>query len=347
MATRRNGSSPASATQVLIRVIVYYIALLVVGVALWRFLPRMGLVSTESLDALFGTGADTTRALGKKAAARMALPQQTLAATVALAMSAAALLALPVAWIYTLTRSRRGYNQNVVQLLIVLPVVVAGIVVMVKYSVALAFSLAGIVAAVRFRYSLEDSKDAVYVFLMTGLGIASAVDLPVAAVISILFNVVIVFLWFTDFGRTPVALEGKMAERRLQRAKELARTGTFVARIDDEVLQNMTAEQLEGIAQRAWRRAREHHPEGEERSAEGEEVRIRVRIRDAMLTLPVLEARLDDGAKKWSVVSESKEEDGTTVVEFLITPKKKSGPDELHALLRAAAGTALVDSEMC
>lgn len=344
MATRRNGSSPASATQVLIRVVVYYLALLVIGVALWRFLPRMGLVSTESLDALFGTGADTTRAVSKKVA-RMALPQQTLAATVALAMSAAALLALPVAWIYTLTRSRRGYNQNVVQLLIVLPVVVAGIVVMVKYSVALAFSLAGIVAAVRFRYSLEDSKDAVYVFLMTGLGIASAVDLPVAAVISILFNVVIVFLWFTDFGRTPVALEGKMAERRLQRAKELARTGTFVARIDDEVLQNMTAEQLEGIAQRAWKRAREHHPEGEERS-EGEEVRLRVRIRDAILTLPVLEARLDDATKKWSIVSESKEEDGTTTVEFLISPKKKSGPEELHALLRAAAGAALVDSEL-
>ena len=327
MATRRNGSSPASATQVLVRVIVYYIALAVIGGVLWRYLPRMGLVSTESLDALFGIGGDTTRALSKRAA-RIALPQETLAATVALAMSAAALLALPVAWIYTLTRSRRGYNQNVVQLLIVLPVVVAGIV-----------------AAVRFRYSLEDSKDAVYVFLMTGLGIASAVDLPVAAVISVLFNVVIVFLWFTDFGRTPVALEGKMAERRLQRAKELARTGTFVARIDDEVLREMTAEQLEGLAQRAWRRAREHHPEGEERS-EGEELRIRVRIRDAILTLPVLEARLDDATKKWSIVSEAKEEDGTTTVEFLITPKKKSGPEELHALLRAAAGTALVDSEL-
>lgn len=345
MATRRNGSSPASATQVLVRVIVYYIALAVIGGALWRYLPRMGLVSTESLDALFGIAGDTTRAVSKRAA-RIALPQETLAATVALAMSAAALLALPVAWVYTLTRSRRGYNQNVVQLLIVLPVVVAGIVVMVKYSVALAFSLAGIVAAVRFRYSLEDSKDAVYVFLMTGLGIASAVDLPVAAVISVLFNVVIVFLWFTDFGRTPVALEGKMAERRLQRAKELARTGTFVARIDDEVLREMTAEQLEGLAQRAWRRAREHHPEGEERSSEGEELRIRVRIRDAILTLPVLEARLDDATKKWSIVSEAKEEDGTTTVEFLITPKKKSGPDELHALLRAAAGTALIDSEL-
>ena len=345
MATRRNGSSPASATQVIIRVIVYYIALLVVGGLLYRYLPHTGIVSGGSLGALFGGVGDSLQVVSKKTV-RVSLPPGTLAVTAALAMMAAGLLAVPVAWIYTLTRSRRGYNQSVVQLLIALPVVVTGIVVLVQYSVALAFSLAGIVAAVRFRYSLEDSKDAIYVFLMSGLGIASAVDIPVAAVISILFNLVIVLLWFTDFGRTPVALEGRMAERRLQRAKELARTGTFVARIDDEVLQNMTAEQLEGIAQRAWRRAREHHPEGEERSDESTEVRIRVRLRDAMLTLPVLEARLDDAAKKWSIVSESKEEDGTTIVEFLITPKKKSGPDELHALLRMAAGHALVDSEL-
>jgi hypothetical protein len=345
MATRRNGSSPASATQVLARVIVYYVGLLILGALVWRYLPRSGMVSTESIDAIFGGGADLLTGSGKKAVVQ-ALPPGMLAQTVALSMIAAALLALPVAWIYTLTRSRRGYNQAAVQLLIMLPVVAAGIIVMVKYSLNLAFGLAGIVAAVRFRYSLEDSKDAVYVFLATGLGIAAAIDIPVAAVISVLFNIVIVTLWFTDFGRTPVALEGKMAERRLQRAKELARTGTFVARIDDEVLQNMTAEQLEGIAQRAWRRAREHNPEGEERSDESAEVRIRVRIRDAMLTLPVLEARLDDAAKKWSIVSESKEADDTTIVEFLITPKKKSGPDELLALLRVAAGTALVDSEL-
>jgi hypothetical protein len=61
-----------------------------------------------------------------------------------------------------------------VQLLIILPLVVAGIVVLVKDSLALAFSLAGIVAAVRFRNTLDDSKDAVYVFLATGVGLAAA-----------------------------------------------------------------------------------------------------------------------------------------------------------------------------
>jgi len=268
-----------------------------------------------------------------------------LAATVALAMLASALLALPIAWVYTLTRSRRGYQQSVVQLLIILPVAVTGIVVLVKYSLPLAFALGGIAAAVRFRNTLDDSKDAVYIFLMTGLGIACAVDLPVATIISILFNVLILALWFTDFGRTPVALEGKVAERRLQRARDLARTGTFVARMDDEVLQNMTAEQLQGLAQRAWRRAREADPEGEERNDKNES-RIRIRIQNAILTRPVLEARLDDAAKKWRVEAESISEDGSTVIDYVVMPKKRSGPDELLALLRAAGGRDVVDSEL-
>ncbi len=113
-------------------------------------------------------------------------------------MLGAALLALPVVWIYGLTRQKKGYQQSVVQTLMVLPPLVASVVVMVKYSLALAFGLAGIVAAVRFRNTLEDSKDAVYIFLSTAIGLAAAVMLPIAAVISVLFNVIVLLLWYTD-----------------------------------------------------------------------------------------------------------------------------------------------------
>ena len=158
--------------------------------------------------------------------------------------------------------------------------VVAGILVMVKYSITLAFSLGGIAAAVRFRNSLDDSKDAVYVFLVTGIGMAAAVDLPVALVISVVFNAIIVVLWMSDFGRTPVELDGKMAERRLARARELARTGTFVARIDDEVLANMRCRTARragaaGVPPRA-RAPRRGGGAGDERV----EVRLRVKTTD-------------------------------------------------------------------
>jgi hypothetical protein len=344
MATGSNGSAAAPEFKVIVRVFVYYAVLITVGWIAWRYLPRSQALATTSLDTLFGQGQEVVKGSGKNAVYEP-VAQDTLAATVALAMLASALLALPIAWVYTLTRSRRGYQQSVVQLLIILPVAVTGIVALVKYSLPLAFALGGIASAVRFRNTLEDSKDAVYIFLMTGLGIACAVDLPVAAILSMLFNILILALWMSDFGRTPVALEGRVAERRLQRARELARTGTFVARIDDEVLQNMTAEQLEGLAQRAWRRARENDPEGDERNDKGES-HIRIRIRNAILTRPVLEARLDDSAKKWRVEAESVSEDGTTLIDYVVTPKKKSGPNEVLSLLRAAGGSDVVDSEL-
>src|SRR5204862_2745510 len=122
-------------------------------------------------------------------------------------MIGSVLLALPVAWVYTMTRKKRGYDQSVVQTLILLPALTAGVVVLVKYSLALAFSLAGIVAAVRFRTSLDDSKDAVYIFLATAMGLAAGVQLPVAAVISVMFNVLALILWYTDFGK-PAAFDG-------------------------------------------------------------------------------------------------------------------------------------------
>ena len=60
----------------------------------------------------------------------------------------------------------------------------------------------------------------------------------------------------------------------------------------------------------------------------------------------MLEARLDDATKTWRVQAESVSEDGTTLIDYVFMPKKKSGPNELLALLRAAGGKDLVDSEL-
>ncbi|HEX3866710.1 MAG TPA: DUF4956 domain-containing protein [Gemmatimonadaceae bacterium] len=346
MATASTGSIATPATRVLIRTTVYYVAVAALGALAWRYLPRTRLIDDDSLGTLFGTATETVRRAGKNAVVVQPVDQGTLAMTVVIAMISAMLVALPVAWIYTLTRAKRGYQQSVVHFLIILPVVIAGIVVMVRNSVALAFSLGGIAAAVRFRNSLDDSKDAAYVFLVLGIGIAAAIDVPVALVISVLFNAVIVGLWATDFGRTPVELEGRVAERRLQRARQLARTGTFVARIDDEVLSHMNAEQLDGLAQRAMQRAREHEPDGRARKQERVEARLRLRTRNGDTVLPMVEARLGESTKKWSVSSVSLDAEGVTVIEYTVMPKKSKGPDEILAAVRLASGSELVDAEL-
>ena len=112
----------------------------------------------------------------------------------ALAMSA------PVVWVLMRTRRLR-YDPSLVNTLIVLPIVVAGVVLIVKNSLALAFALAGIVAGVRFRQSLEEPEEAVYVLLALGIGLAAGVQaLDIALVMSMTFNVVVLTIWRFDLG---------------------------------------------------------------------------------------------------------------------------------------------------
>lgn len=119
--------------------------------------------------------------------------------TGAAAVIAAFLLALPVAFTYVRTRSSLAYEQAVVQTVIMLPVVVTSILIVVENSLALAFSLAGIVAAVRFRNNLKDSRDAVYIFAGVGIGFASGVGaLAIAAFLSVFFCVLELLLWKLD-----------------------------------------------------------------------------------------------------------------------------------------------------
>jgi hypothetical protein len=327
----------------IVRLVCYYTILVGAMVLIWRYMPRSEVIAHESMDALFGSvGLGAVEGGRRARAAVTPLDQTTLAVTVALAMIASVLLALPTAWVYTRTRAKRGYQQSVVQTLMVLPLVVAGIVVLVKYSVALAFSLAGIVAAVRFRNTLDDSKDAVYIFLATAIGLASAVDLPVALVISVLFNAIALALWYSDFGRPP-ALEGRIAERRLQRAMEhLSRTGSFVARIDDQVFQDMPAEQLAAVADRAWRRARRHNPETPDPEGRREAL-LRIRTHNVQAARLTIEPLLEEHLKRWRYGGVVHEPDGTHVLEFAIVLKKSVPVEQLTEILRTQEPVAHVE----
>jgi hypothetical protein len=324
---------------IILRTTLYYVVLFGVAALSWR-LPPTGKVLSGQLDALLSGGSGFAGLGGPSSVQGVGgggpVDASTLAVTVAVAMIGAVLLALPVAWIYTLTRRKRGYQQSVVQTIMVLPPLVAGVVALVKYSLALAFALAGIVAAVRFRNTLEDSKDAVYIFLATAIGLAAAVQLPVAAVISVLFNVVILALWYTDFGRAS-AFEGMFAERRLEESRDrLRQTGSFVALLDDEILENMTPEQLELVADRAWRRRRRFESdEPDEDEMQRREVLLRLRTYDPDASRVSVENLFDDFLKKWRFGGVIHEKDGTHVVEYAIQLKKSARSSELLDALQA------------
>lgn len=117
------------------------------------------------------------------------------------AIVAAILVSLPVSWVYMAVRVGLDYDQSLVNTIIILPMVVTGIVIIVQNSLALAFSLAGIAGAVRFRNSLKSSGDALFILLAVGIGLSAGIGaIELAAVISIAFNYCFAMLWITEYG---------------------------------------------------------------------------------------------------------------------------------------------------
>jgi hypothetical protein len=117
------------------------------------------------------------------------------------AILAALVVALPVSWVYMAVRGGHEYDQSLVNTIIVLPMVVTGIVIIVQNSLALAFALAGIAGAVRFRNSLKSSGDALFILLSVATGLSAGIGaVELAAVISIAFNYCFVVLWITEYG---------------------------------------------------------------------------------------------------------------------------------------------------
>ena len=316
------------------RVAVYY-AMLAIGVVIAvRWLPP------DSLSALL-----EPRAATDDATAGIADEMRSgVAATTA--MTAAALLVLPVAWVYTLTHERRGFRQSVVHTLVLLPVVVAGVVVLVKNSIPLAFSLAGIVAAVRFRNTLEDSKDAVYIFLSTGIGLAAGVSLPVATALSVVFNLLIVTLWLTDFARTPARTAARDARRRLERAMaSVNRTGEFIARLDADLLSTLPPTQLEALADRAWRRRKRAAPELDGLGKDADTL-LRLRTGDVARLRPLIEPILDTRTKRVRYGGVVHEANGVDWIEYRVRLKRSETAATLVSALREAGGELVADAEI-
>lgn len=275
-------------------------------------------------------------------------------ASALLTMGGALLLVLPVVWVYTFARHKRGFQQSLAQTLVILPIVVAIVVVLVKHSVALAFSLGGIVGAVAFRHRLEDTKDAVYIFVTIAIGLAVGVQAySVAFAASLFYNLVIVSLWLTDFARVPGQLVPRLAARRVQLAKERApdrRTKEYVAELDQQLLQSMTPDQLKALADRALERTEQYQKIYQDvPSRPIVLMETEVTATAAAEALPglraTIEAVLARDTKAWQFEDETPADDGRATVRYRVRCRKKHPPAKLHESLRQALA-ALTDNVM-
>lgn len=160
-----------------------------------QFFPLGGIdyladMNVDTFEPVYSSVKDTV--LARQAPLRLALSS-----------IGAIILTIPVSWVYFITSRARRIDQSFLQTIMILPVVVSGIAMIVLNSLALAFSLAGVVAAVRFRFSLAQPSDAMYIFVSIGIGLGSGIGaVGVAAVISAAFVLTTLFIWKLEYGKT-------------------------------------------------------------------------------------------------------------------------------------------------
>lgn len=180
----------------------YYACLAAVSALLLWLVPDLRQAFTGArLAELAGQGLSFSTDAGAMVADPGEWLSWRFALLLGVAMIGAFLLMVPASWVYMATRRHKGFDQGVVQTMVILALSVAGVVVITRNSIALAFSLAGIVGAVRFRNNLSDTRDTLYVFLAIGVGLAAGVEaLAAAAVLSLVFNYITLAIWRTDYG---------------------------------------------------------------------------------------------------------------------------------------------------
>jgi hypothetical protein len=309
------------------RVLGYYVVLggaAVIVVRLFPGVPQL-LERFRALSTVAGGGASLGGLTTPGATGSESLSQIDMALVAALAMLVALALAVPVALVYMITKRRRGYDQSVVQAVILLPAIVAGTVILVQNSLALAFALAAVVAVVRFRNTLKDTKDTVYIFLALAIGVAAGVIAPmVGAVLSLVFNLVVLALWHFNFGNIYVDQRGRVAPLRPGEAlMGPGKTGEFLAVGDPQLLAALTPAELDEVADRAARLQAYIAARSEDTKKKRFTAVVLVHTTEPKTAQQAVEIVFEEQTKRWRLSEILPGEGGTSTLEYLVRLKEE------------------------
>jgi hypothetical protein len=261
-----------------------------------------------------------------------------------LALMATLALMLPVSWVYMAARPVRGHNQSLAQALIILPIVVAGIVFIVRDSLALAFSLAGVVAAVRFRTTLRDPRDVVFIFLAIAVGFSAGVQtIAVGALVSITFNLVLLFNWRYDFGKN--ALEPSAAGQWTEPLKSLALKNGSGGVPDRDIVLALTPQRVDALAER-FNRVRNVMGAKKKKPRFNAVLSLSTdRVGEAQV---LVQRVLEKMTKRWTLDEVITHNGKPSEIHYLVRIGKSIGRDDLITAIRSRAGDriATVDVEV-
>jgi len=108
------------------------------------------------------------------------------------ALAGTLIVMIPLRWVYMDESIKKSWSREVAASLLVLPLVVTAIVYIVKFSLPLAFALAGIFAGVRYRSTLKSQIDAFFTFACIAVGLSAGTRaLGIGVVMAFFFAITI------------------------------------------------------------------------------------------------------------------------------------------------------------
>ena len=331
------------------RLAAYYGVVAIVFLILYRFFPTID--SVMSGDRLVELAKTPTFLQDGLQAGQVQAPVASIQSRFAFAANtlfvfvSTFVLMLPVTWVYMSARWGRGHNQSVVQALLVLPIIVAAVVLIVRNSLALAFSLGGIVAAVRFRTNLSDTRDIVFIFLAIVVGFAAGVQvIMVALLLTVLFNFMLIALWRYDFGR-PV-LEPTAASTWAEPLEDLAGTDRGGVPVPDrDLVLALTPKKAEALAERFQRVREILGPKGKKPKYDAVVAVTSNQVAEAQKHL---EPALEQVTKRWKLDEVITNSGKPSEIYYLVHTKKSVPRDAMVTAIRASGNGSIesVDVEV-
>jgi hypothetical protein len=194
---------------VVFRLAVYYAAILGLYALLLRAFPSLDDAIIRERGRVLRMASIDAANPSSLGALAVPVTEVDMLALIALALIGALLVAYPVARVYQWTNDAETYRPDFGRALVLLPIAIAMAVFIVKDSLALAFSLGGLAAVVRWRAQLREAMDGVFLFVIIGIGLAAGVQLLVVALVaSIVFNFTMLLLSRARFARQQRRLDG-------------------------------------------------------------------------------------------------------------------------------------------
>ncbi len=250
------------------------------------------------------------------------------------------LFSLPIAWVYTFTKIEEEPDPSMVQTLVILTMVVTGVMIVVGSDLARAFSLVGVVAAVRFRNTLKDPKDAVYIFIAVAIGMACGFGVYLIAVwLSIAMSLTLLLMWKYRFGKILQARPaggsavlgenpgGKNLQKQAQRLFDLT-SPEIAQRLEQDLERQVRLRHYAELAASA----------NTKKKANAAWV---IAATEAAKAQNHIEKTLAEYGGKWELAGIHAGENHHTIFEYVGRTPKESNPAAVLAALQAKEGSSI------